>query len=55
MGRVTSGTAIDITESLYEGMPVTVFYRAEDADEHAALCETFFGIVVEGTSTILDS
>jgi hypothetical protein len=55
MGGVTSAMATDITESLYEGMPVVVFYQAEDVEEHVALCETFFGIVVEGVNSILDS
>jgi hypothetical protein len=55
MGRVTSGTATDITDSLYEGMPVVVFYQAEAVEEHVVLCETFFGIVVDGTNAILGS
>jgi hypothetical protein len=53
MGRVNSGTAIDITESLYEGMPMVVFYQTEAVKEHVVLCETFFGI--EGANSILDS
>jgi len=55
MGRVTSGTATDITESLYEGMPMVVFYKTEAVEERVVLCETFFGIVIEGANTILDS
>ena len=55
LGGVISGTATDMTESLYERMPVAVFYRAEDAEEHVVLCETFFGVVVEGESSVLDS
>jgi hypothetical protein len=55
MGGVTSDAAADITESLYEGMLVVVFYRAEDVREHVALCETFFGIAVEGEGSVLDS
>ena len=38
-----------------ERMPVAVFYRAEDAEEHVVLCETFFGVLVEGESSVLDS
>jgi hypothetical protein len=55
MGGVISGTATDMTESLYEGMPVVVFYQAEDVEDHVVLCETFFGVVVEGESSVLDS
>jgi hypothetical protein len=55
MGGVTSDAAADITESLYEGMTVAIFYRAEDVREHVALCETFFGTAVEGEGSVLDS
>ncbi len=55
MGGVTSDTATDMTESLYEGMPMVVFYEAEDVEKHVVLCETFFGVVVDGKSSVLDS
>lgn len=54
MSRLNSAKVMDITESLYEGMPLAVFYHPENVEECVALCETIFGIDVGNGTSIVD-